>query len=376
MASIESIPEDLVELSPPEVAYQQWCPFPRLGWDAPTLKTVMKRKIINDAPDDQPISSFIYKGTGLSKGLAKKIKISQTKPQEVTTRNSDLEEEQSQPDSLNIPSSSSERDVNDNPSESPEHISKTQSLASSSAVPDQNVLQDEQEQSSSPYIPFALEDYTEEEVVSVSKNTAIPPLSENVKGQLQLLIPHLETDTAVLVQDAEAIRNIFNSIKNELPPQLTEILKPVAFIEFHEPRFSGAQLRLAAREAQKTLPVQEQQCVKNMISVKKIIDQLKDSPIKIIQKLTALNEKKEQLLSRLRTVEASIKHEEENLARIPTSLIEQKKLMSNLNSELQSIKIKKKTQVPGTAEEDKQQIADVDNVCLRALDLIKSMLDM
>lgn len=56
-----------------------------------------------------------------------------------------------------------------------------------------------QEQSSSPYIPFALEDYTEEEVVSVPKNTAIPPLSENVKGQLQLLIPHLETNTAVLV---------------------------------------------------------------------------------------------------------------------------------------------------------------------------------
>lgn len=50
----------------------------------------MKRKIIDDAPDDQPISSFIYKGTGSSKRLAKKIKISQTKPQEVFILSADL----------------------------------------------------------------------------------------------------------------------------------------------------------------------------------------------------------------------------------------------------------------------------------------------
>jgi hypothetical protein len=81
-----------------------------------------------------------------------------------------------------------------------------------------------QAQSSSPYNPFVLEDYTEEEVTSVSKDNTDHSLSENIKSQLQLLIPYLETDTATLVQDAGAIRSIYSLIKDELTPQLKEIL--------------------------------------------------------------------------------------------------------------------------------------------------------
>lgn len=125
-----------------------------------------------------------------------------------------------------------------------------------------------QEQSSSPYVPFALEDYTEEEVASAPGDIAVPSLSENAKGQLQALMPYLEMDTAILVQDAGPIRDIFNLIKDELSPQLKEALKPVAFIECHEPKFSGAQTRLASREAQKDLPAREQQCIQNMLEIK------------------------------------------------------------------------------------------------------------
>jgi hypothetical protein len=55
-----------------------------------------------------------------------------------------------------------------------------------------------QAQSSSPYNLFVLEDYTEEEVTSVSKDNTAHSLSENIKSQLQLLIPYLEIDTATL----------------------------------------------------------------------------------------------------------------------------------------------------------------------------------
>jgi chromosome segregation ATPase len=213
-------------------------------------------------------------------------------------------------------------------------------------------------------------------VTSVSKDITAHPLSENIKSQLQLLIPHLETDTATLVQDAGAIRSIYSLIKDELTPQLKEILQPVAYIECHEPKFSKALSRLVAREAQKDLPTQEQQCIENMISVKKVIDQLNDSLAKITQKLTTLNEEREQLLSKLKDVETSIRLEEDNLARIPTTLSEQKKKMSQLKFDLQSIKAKKKNPVPGTTEEDNQQIADVDSMRLKALDTVKSILDM
>jgi hypothetical protein len=84
----------------------------------------------------------------------------------------------------------------------------------------------------------------------------VPSLSKNAKSQFQLLIPLLELDTATLVQDV-AVREIFNLIKDELSSQLKETLKPAAFIEYHEPKFSGAQSRLAAHEAQKNLPIQE-----------------------------------------------------------------------------------------------------------------------
>jgi uncharacterized protein YoxC len=59
-----------------------------------------------------------------------------------------------------------------------------------------------------------------------------------------------------------------------------------------------------------------------MISIKKVIDRLNDSPTKVTQKLTTLNEEREQLLSKLKDVEASIRLEEDNLARIPTALSE------------------------------------------------------
>jgi chromosome segregation ATPase len=195
-------------------------------------------------------------------------------------------------------------------------------------------------------------------------------LSENARSQLQLLIPLLELDTAILVQDAGSIREIFNLIKDELPSQLKETLKPAAFIEYHEPKFSGAQSRLAAREAQKNLPIQEKQCISSMLELKQSIDQLNGSPARINQKLTALREEKEQLLSRLKTVEASIKDEEDNLAKVPIALKEQKQAMACLKSELQSIKTERRAPVPGTVEEDRQQIADIDSIRLKALDSI------
>jgi hypothetical protein len=94
-----------------------------------------------------------------------------------------------------------------------------------------------QEWISSPYLPFVLENYIEKEDTSTSGSAAVPSLLENVKSRLQLLIPLLELDTATLVQDAGAIRKIVSSIKDELPSQFKGVFKPVAFIEYHEPKF-------------------------------------------------------------------------------------------------------------------------------------------
>jgi hypothetical protein len=44
-------------LVPQQVNYGIWCPNPRLGSDAPSLKVLMK-KPASDLPDDQPIATL------------------------------------------------------------------------------------------------------------------------------------------------------------------------------------------------------------------------------------------------------------------------------------------------------------------------------
>jgi chromosome segregation ATPase len=112
------------------------------------------------------------------------------------------------------------------------------------------------------------------------------------------------------------------------------------------------------------------------LQLKRLIDQLNGSPTRINQKLTTLREEKEQLLSRLKAIEASIKHEEDNQARVPIALKERKRAMASFRSELQNIKVERKTPILGIAEEDRQQIANVDSIRLNALRSIRSMLNM
>jgi len=61
------------------VNYDKWCPDRRLGWDAPSLKTLMKKPASN-LPDDQPIAKLKRKQLVVSqKTTSKKIKVTSSK---------------------------------------------------------------------------------------------------------------------------------------------------------------------------------------------------------------------------------------------------------------------------------------------------------
>jgi hypothetical protein len=64
---------------------------------------------------------------------------------------------------------------------------------------------------------------------------------------------------------------------------------------------------LVAREAQKNLTPTEGQCIQEILSVKKIVDLLKESPIEINKELAFLNEERTLLLARLKTIDDTIK---------------------------------------------------------------------
>ena len=95
---------------------------------------------------------------------------------------------------------------------------------------------------------------------------------------------------------------------------MKETIQLAAFLEGNRPEFVSAQSRLAAREAQKNSIVAEGQCIQEILSVKKTVDLLKESPAEINKDLTALNEERTQLLAQLKTDEYAIKQKEEALS--------------------------------------------------------------
>ena len=78
----------------------------------------------------------------------------------------------------------------------------------------------------------------------------------------------------------------------------------------------------------------------------------------------------------MKTVKNAIKQKEEDLSQIPASLADQKKNMATLKAKLDKIKQDKKAMIFGSAKEDQQQIAKVDNIRLLALNSIKSALNI
>jgi hypothetical protein len=105
-----------------------------------------------------------------------------------------------------------------------------------------------QEQVSSPYLPFPLDECLDEEPILISEDTP-PIIPDYINARLQRLITHLELDVSVLVQDLGSVREIFNQIKDDLPSSLREMILLAAFLEGKGPKFFSAQSRLISRES-------------------------------------------------------------------------------------------------------------------------------
>jgi len=143
-------------------------------------------------------------------------------------------------------------------------------------------------------LPFALDEYLDEEPIPISEDTPTT-IPDSIKAQLQRLIDHLELDISILVQYAGSIREILNQIKDDLPSSLKEIIQPAAFLEGNGSKFFNAQSKLTAREAQKNSTCAKGQSIQEILSVKKTVDLLKESPAEINKDLATLNEEITQL---------------------------------------------------------------------------------
>lgn len=225
---------------------------------------------------------------------------------------------------------------------------------------------------------FNIKDYIEEGEVSSSaiQTHQEASLADTVKDWLQEMLPYLEQNIADLVQNAEPIWRAFLAIKNELDQDLFDALSPVAYIEGHESKVIGAQRWFADREAQKNLDEEREASKREMESLKQVINNLSKAPLKIEEELDQLKTERDQLQKRLEEVDAAIKLKENNLARLPKVISDKKKKMAIKYQEAKAIHEKKSKAIPGSVEEDEQQTAEVDAIRLKALEVVRSTLNL
>ena len=176
----------------------------------------------------------------------------------------------------------------------------------------------------------------------------------------------LEKDIADLVQDADLMRRIFLAIKDNLSPYLIKTLTPLSIIEDQAPKVKKAQRNLSDREALMAKKNSNKQEAKELAQP---INNLKNSSSRIQPELNQLRARHAALERELESVKAAINCHESNLVQISNAIKQKKQEMLTKVKEGKAIRSSLES-IPGSAEEDKQQIIDVDAIRLKALKVI------
>ena len=106
-----------------------------------------------------------------------------------------------------------------------------------------------------------------------------------------------------------------------------------------------------------------------------LIDNLKSSSLRVELELTQLEARRAELAKELEKVKDAIDHHKSNLAQIPDAIKQKKQELLAKVSEGRAIHSSLED-IPVSAEEDKQQIAEVDAIWLEVLKAIQDVLDL
>lgn len=215
---------------------------------------------------------------------------------------------------------------------------------------------------------LALENISEDEDAAESVEC-----SDEHKARLQEIIKLLNQETGQLVQNAEPIRLHFKALEGHLPESVEEALTPAAFLESHRHQFLKAQKRLADRRKQEL-------ALKNVADCDAKVTQLNDQIGALTRSQESLLKTKEELTSRraalqreLDRIDAEIADVDRDRNRIPQSIQDHEEHKKRLfHQARQSQKLSKP--IPGSADDDRREIASVDSIRLRAIEMIQNFL--
>ena len=124
-----------------------------------------------------------------------------------------------------------------------------------------------------------------------------------------------------MVQDADSMQRVSLAIKDNLSPDLIKVLSPLSIIEDQAPKVKKDQRNLSNHE---TLLAKRNSNRQEAKELTQLIDDLKNSSLRIDLELTQLEVRCAELEKELENMKAAIDRHKSNLAQIPNA-IKQKK---------------------------------------------------
>jgi len=221
---------------------------------------------------------------------------------------------------------------------------------------------------------FAI-DISEDEGEEASSSRAVGITSAEIRAKLEELSALLHQDTAQLVDDSDPAKALFKTLRGQIPADAEEVIFRAGHLESRQLQYQRAVQRLADRAAQAQLS-EEMMKVKLLPDEKhKNIGTLESSRDVLKQKISDLSTKREALLAELKQVEEALSQaqQEENQLLEAIKLLEQER---NVHGR-KALQMKKKLKpVEGCADDDTKVKDEANQIRLRAISAIQTLLNM
>jgi len=184
----------------------------------------------------------------------------------------------------------------------------------------------------------------------------------------------LHQDTTQLVDDSDPAKVLFKTLRGQIPADAEEVLFQAAHLESRQLQYQKATQRLADRaaHAQLTEEVMQIKCIAD--EKHKSNDILQSSGDQLKQKISDLSARREALLADLKQVEEALTQAQQKESQLLEML---KTLQQERNIQARkALQMKKKLKpVEGSTDEDLREIEKANQIRLRVILTIQSLLN-
>ena len=196
-----------------------------------------------------------------------------------------------------------------------------------------------------------------------------------IKSKLENLLALLQQDTTLLVDDSDLAKTIFKGLRDKIPADVVEILFQATHLESRQLQYQKAVQRLADRTAHAQLKEEILQVKRAADEKHKSIDILQSLGVELKQKISDLSAKREALLAELKQVEEALAQAQQEESQLPDVL---RDLQQERDAQARkALQIKKRLKpVEGSADEDTKEIEEANQISLRAISAIQTLLNL